>query len=60
MGCTFQKKEVFANLVSYIERGEIKPVVARAYPLAEIAQAQEDFLAKTYTGKLVLIPPSIP
>ena len=59
MGCTFQQQEVFTNLVSYIERGEIKPVVARAYPLADIAQAQEDFLAKIHTGKLVLIPPAI-
>ena len=59
MGCTFQEKEVFINLISYIERGEIKPVVARAYPLVEIAQAQEDFLAKIYTGKLVLIPPAV-
>ena len=59
MGCTFQQQEVFTNLVSYIERGEIKAVVARAYPLADIAQAQEDFLAKIHTGKLVLIPPSI-
>ena len=59
MGCTFQEQEVFTNLISYIERNEIKPVVARAYPLAEIAQAQEDFIAKAHTGKLVLIPPSV-
>ncbi len=59
MGCTFQEKKVFTNLISYIERGEIKPVVARAYPLTDIAQAQEDFLAKIHTGKLVLIPPPV-
>jgi NADPH:quinone reductase-like Zn-dependent oxidoreductase len=59
MGCTFQEDEVFANLVSYIEAGEIRPVVAKTYPLRDIAQAQEDFLAKRHTGKLVLIPPEI-
>ena len=59
MGCTFQQEEVFANLISYIERSEIKPLVARVYPLADIAQAQEDFLAKIHTGKLVLVPPPL-
>lgn len=57
MGCTFQEDEVFANLISYIEAGEIRPVVAKTYPLRDIAQAQDDFLAKKHTGKLVLIPP---
>ena len=56
-GCTFQEDEVFANLIGYIERGEIRPAVAKTYPLADIAQAQTDFLAKMHTGKLVLIPP---
>jgi NADPH:quinone reductase-like Zn-dependent oxidoreductase len=59
MGCTFQEDEVFANLVSYIEAGEIRPVVAKTYPLRDIAQAQEDFLAKRHTGKMVLIPPEV-
>ena len=59
IGCTFQEDEVFANLVSYIEAGEIRPVVAKTYPLRDIVQAQEDFLAKRHTGKLVLIPPEV-
>ncbi len=57
IGCTFQEDEVFDNLVGYIERGEIRPLVARTYPLREIGEAQRDFLAKRHTGKLVLIPP---
>ena len=36
-GCTFQEDEVFENLVSYVERGEIRPLVARTFPLHEIA-----------------------
>jgi NADPH:quinone reductase-like Zn-dependent oxidoreductase len=56
-GCTFQDDAIFQSLVNYIERGEIRPVVAKAYPLKEIAEAQADFLAKRHTGKLVLIPP---
>lgn len=59
IGCTFQDEGVFERLVSCIERGEIRPVVAKTYPLADIARAQADFLAKRFTGKLVLIPPPV-
>ncbi len=58
-GCTFQEDAVFENLISYIERGEIRPVVAKTYPLFDIATAQEEFLSKQHTGKLVLIPPAL-
>lgn len=54
-GCTHQEAAVFEDLVGYIERDEIKPVVARTYPLRDIALAQQDFAAKTFTGKLVLV-----
>lgn len=57
-GATFQPDEVFANLVGYIERNEIRPLVAATYPLSDIAQAQDDFIAKRHVGKLVLIPPA--
>ena len=53
-GCTFQDPAVFGNLVGYIERGEIRALVSRVYALAEIVAAQQDFLAKKFTGKLVL------
>jgi len=56
IGCTFQDDIVFENLVGYIERGEIRPVVAQTFPLKDIAEAQQTFLAKQFTGKLVLIP----
>lgn len=55
-GCTYQDPDIFNNLVSYIENNEIQPIVARTYPLKDIVRAQTDFLAKTLTGKLVLIP----
>lgn len=59
LGSTNQPYEVFENLVGYIERGEVTPVVAATYPLSDIVEAQEDFLAKKFTGKLVLIPPPV-
>jgi len=56
-GCTSQDAQVFPNLVGYIERGEIKPIVTKQYPLRDIVAAQEEFLAKKHVGKIVLIPP---
>lgn len=57
-GATFQPDEVFANLVGYIERNEIRPLIAATYPLSDIVRAQDDFVAKRHVGKLVLIPPA--
>lgn len=59
LGCTFQEDSVFENLLSYIEEGEIRPHVARIFPLEEIARAQEEFLQKGFTGKLVLSIPEV-
>lgn len=53
-GTTYQSKESFLNLISYIEDGKIKPVVAKEFPLKEIVKAQEAFLSKTLVGKIVL------
>jgi NADPH:quinone reductase-like Zn-dependent oxidoreductase len=58
IGCTFQEDVVFENLVKYIERGEVRPLVAKTFALAEIGEAQQVFLQKKFTGKLVLIPPN--
>jgi NADPH:quinone reductase-like Zn-dependent oxidoreductase len=56
-GCTHQEDGVFQGLVRFIEEGRIRPTVSKSYPLVDIVQAQEDFLAKKYPGKLVLVPP---
>ena len=61
IGCTAWDEAVFPNLISYIhrhhhQRHQIRPVVAATYPLQDMAQAQQDFLAKRHTGKLVLVP----
>jgi NADPH:quinone reductase-like Zn-dependent oxidoreductase len=56
-GCTVFGPEVFRNLIGYIERGEIRPVVAGIYELRSIVAAQRAFSAKGYTGKIVLEPP---
>lgn len=53
-GCTALEPDVFANLIHLIERKAIKPLVAKSYPLQDIAQAQTDFVEKNHIGKLVL------
>jgi NADPH:quinone reductase-like Zn-dependent oxidoreductase len=55
-GCTIFSAGVFRDLVRYIERGEIRPLVAATFPLAQIVAAQEAFLRKGFVGKIVLVP----
>lgn len=57
IGCTGWDEPVFPNLISYIERGEIRPLLARTFPLDQIVAAQQEFLRKTHVGNFVLIPP---
>ena len=56
IGCTAWDEPVFPNLIGYIERGEIRPVVAKTFPLTDIVAAQKEFLRKEHVGKFVLIP----
>ncbi len=58
IGCTGWDEPVFPNLISYIENGEIRPLLAATFPLEKIADAQRVFLEKRYVGNFVLIPPA--
>ena len=55
-GCTVFDPVIFRNLVGYIERGEIRPVVAKIFALSSIVAAQQEFSAKNHAGKIVLQP----
>ncbi|HSR55387.1 MAG TPA: alcohol dehydrogenase family protein, partial [Alphaproteobacteria bacterium] len=46
----------FKRIVSYIEQGKIRSVLHRTYKLSDLHKAQEDFKAKSYIGKLVVVP----
>jgi NADPH:quinone reductase-like Zn-dependent oxidoreductase len=59
IGCTAWDEPVFPNLIAYIERGEIRPLVAKTFPLEQIVEAQREFTKKQHVGKLVLIPPPL-
>ncbi|WP_346839954.1 alcohol dehydrogenase family protein [Microbulbifer sp. SAOS-129_SWC] len=58
IGCTTWDEPVFPNLITYIENGQLKPLVAKVFPLEQIAAAQREFLQKKHVGNFVLIPPS--
>jgi len=57
IGCTAWDEPVFANLISYIERNELRPIVAKVFSLDQIAEAQRQFLEKKHFGNFVLVPP---
>ncbi|MAY62656.1 MAG: alcohol dehydrogenase [Rhizobiales bacterium] len=57
VGSTAWDEPVFENLISYIQAGEIRPLLAETYPLGRIVEAQMAFQDKRHTGKIVLIPP---
>lgn len=57
IGCTAWDEPVFPDVISYIERGEIRPLVAKVFPLGEIVAAQKEFMEKTHIGNFVLVPP---
>lgn len=56
IGCTAWDEPVFPNLIGYIERGEIVPLLAKTFALEEIAAAQQEFLKKEHFGNFVLLP----
>jgi NADPH:quinone reductase-like Zn-dependent oxidoreductase len=55
LGCTIPAESVFADLVRYIERGEIHPLISATFPLSQIAAAQDSFMKKSHFGKIVLV-----
>jgi NADPH:quinone reductase-like Zn-dependent oxidoreductase len=59
IGCTAWDEPIFPNLISYIENGEIRPLLAKTFPLEQIAEAQREFTKKKHVGKFVLIPPPL-
>jgi NADPH:quinone reductase-like Zn-dependent oxidoreductase len=56
IGCTAWDEPVFPNLIGYVERNEIRPLVAASFALKDMALAQQAFLEKRHTGNLVLVP----
>ncbi|MEL6775454.1 MAG: alcohol dehydrogenase, partial [Pseudomonadota bacterium] len=55
-GATVVPPGVFADLVGYVARGEIKPLLAATYPLADLHAAQKAFIEKRHVGNIAVVP----
>jgi NADPH:quinone reductase-like Zn-dependent oxidoreductase len=53
-GATITPPGTFARLIKLIERGELRPALAQAFPLKELARAQEVFMQKRHVGNIVV------
>jgi NADPH:quinone reductase-like Zn-dependent oxidoreductase len=56
LGCTAWDAAVFPSLVGYIERNEIRPLLAGTFALHDLARAQQAFLEKRRMGNWVVVP----
>lgn len=54
LGVTMGSEQHAKAIVHYIESGQLKPLLAKSYPLAELVKAQKDFKEKNFFGKLVV------
>ena len=55
-GSTVVAPHIFTDLVSYIEKGEVRPLLAASYALGELKQAQQEFMDKKHIGNIVVCP----
>jgi len=54
LGATVMPVGIFESLVGYIEREEIRPLLAKTFPLHRIPDAQSEFLHKQHVGNFVI------
>ncbi|WP_282181612.1 alcohol dehydrogenase family protein [Aliiroseovarius marinus] len=55
-GSTVIPPQVMPNLIRYIEKDEIKPLLDATYPLEQLREAQAAFIAKKHVGNIVVTP----
>ncbi|WP_390913707.1 zinc-binding dehydrogenase [Pseudosulfitobacter sp. SM2401] len=55
-GSTVVPTHIFGDLIGYIERGEVRPMLAQTFPLSQLRDAQQTFIDKTHVGNIVVIP----
>ncbi len=55
-GATVMQVGIFEKLVGYIEHGEIRPLLAKKFPISRIKRAQEEFLNKKHLGNFIILP----
>ena len=53
-GSTVVPPHIFNDVIGYIEREEIRPVLAATYPLKDFHSGQTAFIAKKHSGNIVV------
>jgi len=53
-GSTVIPPHIFTDLIGYIERKEVKPMLAASYALKDLRDAQKAFIEKQHTGNIVV------
>ncbi len=56
-GATVCPPGTFARVVTAVEAGTLRPVLAATYPLADLVKAQKAFLTKAHIGNIVVTMP---
>jgi NADPH:quinone reductase-like Zn-dependent oxidoreductase len=56
VGSSFGTHEDFDRLLRHIHAGELIPLLAGTYPLAQLRRAQQEFVGKEFFGKLAIVP----
>ncbi|MEM8629610.1 MAG: alcohol dehydrogenase family protein [Pseudomonadota bacterium] len=55
-GATIAGPDRFADLIGYLDAGELKPLLAAEYALKDFHAAQTAFMEKSHVGNIVVIP----
>ena len=53
-GSTITAPEIIQSVVTYIEQGKLKPMLAATYPLNELQAAQQAFIDKQHVGNIAV------
>jgi len=53
-GSTVVPPHIFRDLIGFIERGEVKPLLAKSWPLAKLHLAQQAFIDKKHVGNIAV------
>jgi NADPH:quinone reductase-like Zn-dependent oxidoreductase len=57
-GSSQGRRQDFRRVVRYIEEGRIKSILHKTWKLSDLQAAQADFVAKSYVGKMAVVPDS--
>ena len=55
-GATVMPVGIFEKMLRRIENGQIRPLLAKAFAIRDIARAQTEFLSKAHIGNFVILP----